>query len=114
MAAGRGGRSRERGLVALTSARCPDCDRDLERGERERYFCLQCGRQWLRIGLIFEPDDPVPVARVVGGGASIATHSLGNRGACCGAILDDAGWEKFACAACGKRYVRVGIQLVPE
>lgn len=100
--------------MALTSARCPDCDRDLERGERERYLCLQCGRQWLRIGLIFEPDDPVPVARVVSGGASITTHSLGNRSACCGAILDDAGWEKSACATCGKRYVRVGIQLVPE
>ncbi len=89
--------------MTLTQASCPVCRRDLERGERERYACLGCGRQWVRIGLTYEPDDPVPVARVVAGAQT-----------CCSTNLESAGWEKFRCTTCGKRYVRVGIELVPE
>ncbi len=89
----------------LAEARCPDCQQDLERGERERYTCAQCGRAWVRIGGMYAADDPFPPARVVDGARGSA---------CCGADLVDAGWEKSACRACGKRYVRVGIQLVPE
>ncbi|MFN0252253.1 MAG: hypothetical protein ACKV2T_35590 [Kofleriaceae bacterium] len=114
LAAGRRGPRRKRRLT-LTIARCPDCDRELERGDRERYTCGACGRRWLRIGLLFEPEEPEVVAE-----ARVVSEGPGAHGpkavlsACCYAMFDDAGWEKSACSACGKRYIRVGIALVPE